>query len=213
MSQFKMEMGLMGEVGKQHKGPTKRIVKSLHHFMQLLEMKNLSGELKEEVIKHVKKYPEGALDQVYVTIDKVILVCQNKVAARRPEVIPEPEQEIVEVAAAEYKPFKPIVPQVQRKTLFDDAPTVESASAPALVAKAKEPVKSKWSTASAAEIDKMRNTPPPLVLPSMGMNQKPQKKETNPMESMTPEQATEFIRNKFAINPPREGNPKRNEDD
>ena len=33
------------------------------------------------------------------------------------------------------------------------------------------------------------------------------------MESMTPEQATEFIRNKFAINPPREGNPKRNEDD
>ncbi len=180
----------MGESQKKKKPPRKSI-KSLHQFMQIIESKDLDGELKAELIKHISKYPEGALDQVYNNIHKVLQSCQAKITARRPYVEPAPVEEVVV-----HEPMK----------------RPERAERPK-----QEPPKSKWSVASAAEIERIRNKPQDIGPIPMAFGSRPQKQ--TPMDDMglgdvskmTPEEATEFIKRKFAMEPPIEGSPKKDD--
>lgn len=77
MAQTKLDMNLpTAPKGKQ---PPKKIIKNLAHLVAILESKRLQPDLHDEVLKIIKKYPEGSLDYVYTNLDHIINKCQEKI--------------------------------------------------------------------------------------------------------------------------------------
>lgn len=224
----------MGERGKPDSKPKKRLIRSLLHFLEVLEYKGLSGELKDEVVKYAKGYPEGALDQVYANIDKVIKQCQARVLARRPappEIhVEEPQAErvvpdamdddsprLIAPKPAKPKPVPP--PPVVRKSLFDPvateavefAPPIQGGPAQDKPAEAS----GKFSTSSAAEVAKMRQQAKANQMQQISMNfpAPPDPRSGAPKKKETPEETYARVKQWLAANPPREGNPNNKQED
>lgn len=122
---IKLDVGLMNNNGKPLKQPVRRVIRSLNHFINLINQRTMATELREEVLNVAKGYPEGALDYVYHNIDAVIQQCALKL--RRPQEVVENTEPTVSLPP-EPSAEKPVKPQAQKKALFDDGATWEGAA-------------------------------------------------------------------------------------
>lgn len=78
--QTKLEVGVMGQ-SKAVSRP-ERFVRSFGHLISIINQHNLEPELREEVLKIAKGYPQGSLDFFYNNLHAIIQKCQNAINLR-----------------------------------------------------------------------------------------------------------------------------------
>ena len=121
----KLEVGFLGSSTKRQPQAPQRTIYNFQHFAGLVTAKNLDNDLRNEVLKVARQYPEGSLDFMYNNIDNVIMQCAAALSARSqiPRVVPQPNTDEVAVTPIPIKKQQ-YTPIEQKKPLFDEQPVM-----------------------------------------------------------------------------------------
>lgn len=220
--QTKLEVGIMGE-SKPTNQQKEKTIHSLHQFINYISRMTLQDELRQEIIKYASKYPEGALDNIYINIEKIKMKCLGVIAARNHVTmnsVPEPpETAIGDIKIPEIVIGSPKMSIGDIKIPEMSIPKMVESPPPVI-----QPQKQKWTTMSAAEVLKQ----------SKALNNKQIQLPINPEEEKAEKAAKEFIEKQQKMeklsktnpeeykrllleelknNPPKEASIKENEDD
>lgn len=166
--QTKIEIGVIGEVNDSRllRDIEWNLVRSMNQLLTYVENIGLEPEVKAELIKYIKKYPEGSLNYLAKNFRFIVNKCVEKVLANRPVV---EQQKIVEEIVEKVIPIKVTESLPFRKPLFDEPPVLKD--------------KPKWTTMSASQIQQEYHKKPvvnPAIKPAgMSSKQMAQEAEDN----------------------------------
>lgn len=69
-------------MGERQTANQSKTIRTLGQFASFLDQRGLSPDLRAEVIKIAKGYPEGSLEYLYTNIEKIISKCQTAIRKR-----------------------------------------------------------------------------------------------------------------------------------
>jgi hypothetical protein len=207
----------MGE-SKMSNQPREKTIRSLHQFINYISRMDLQDDLRQEIIKYASKYPEGALDNIYINIEKIKMKCLGIIAARNNVTINATQEE----SKATIKAIGS-APTVSMPEMVLGTPKMPvEIKIPEMNVPVIQPPKQKWTTMSAAEVLKQNKELNKKQQIQMPKNPEEEAKirefdeynrKLEEMSKKSPEDFKKTLLNELKMNPPREPNNKENEDD